>query len=287
MNDSWPPARRRQSLLRAGAGLLALALSAALLATPAAAAADPEADELARTWQAARLYLPDATTDRSLRIEEAGQAPPRAGTQRLPTIVYMHGCAGINHVAVETAEFLRASGYAVIMPDSFARRDKPTSCDPLTLKAGLHRGVLGWRQAEARNAVEQARGLPWVDGERLFLMGLSEGGITVATVSAIRVRARIIEGWTCHAGWPEYHGLAAPGNEPVLALLGADDPWFRLPVLKGDCGAFMNRTNGSESMVYRAPHPLANQHYLLWHEEARQRVLDFLAAQMSPAGDPK
>ena len=286
MSASWQQARRHRSRQRLGGGLLVLALSAALHAAPAGAA-EAAADELARTWQAARLYLPDATTDRSLRIEEAGQAPPRAGTQRLPTIVYMHGCAGINYVAAETAEFLRASGYAVIVPDSFARRDKPVSCDPLTLKAGLHRAVLGWRQAEARYAVEQARALPWVEPARLFLMGLSEGGVTVATVSDIGVRARIIEGWTCHAGWPEYQGLAARAGEPVLALLGADDPWFRLPVLKGDCGTFMNRTNGSESMVYRAPHPLANQHYLLWHEDARRRVLDFLAAHMPPAGDAK
>ena len=286
MSASWPLARRPRNRRRAGAGLLALALSAALHATPLAAA-EPEADELARTWQAARLYLPDATTERSLRIEEAGEAPPRAGTQRLPTIIYMHGCAGINYVAAETAEFLRSAGYAVIMPDSFARRDKPVSCDPLTLKAGLHRAVLGWRQAEARYAVERARALPWVDGQRLYLMGLSEGGITVATVFGVDVRARIIEGWTCHAGWPEYHGLAAPEGEPVLALLGADDPWFRLPVLKGDCGAFMSRTNGSESMVYRVPHPLANQHYLIWHEDARRRVLDFLAAPMPPAGETK
>jgi hypothetical protein len=39
-------------------------------------------------------------------------------------------------------------------------------------------------------------------------MGHSEGAIAVATLDAPPVAARIIEGWTCHAGWPEYRGLA-------------------------------------------------------------------------------
>ena len=91
------------------------------------------------------------------------------------------------------------------------------------------------------------------------------------------VNARIVEGWTCHAGWGEYRGLDAPAEEPVLALLGAEDPWFRPSYLQGDCGAFMEGRDGSVSIVYERPNFLATKHHLSWHPDVRQLILDFLA----------
>ena len=273
MSDSWVKAARRRWF---GCGLGLVALLAASLPVPVSAGAADDPTELERTWQAAWVYLPGAAHGRVLRIGELGGEMPAPSDARYPTVVYLHGCAGLNYIANETGAFLAEAGYAVIMPDSFARADKPKSCDPVTLEAGLHRAVLGWRQAEAMHALSSARGLSWVNGDRLFLMGLSEGAITVATVPAAGVRARIVEGWTCHAGWPEYHGLNAPADEPVLSLVGREDPWFRLPVLQGECGAFMTPDTGSRSIVYRPPHALADDHYLSWHADARGAILDFL-----------
>lgn len=273
MSDSW--------LLRAwrrwfGCSLGLVALLAASLPGPASAGAADDPAELERTWQAARVYLPGAPHGRVLRIDELDTPESAPTAARYPTVVYMHGCAGINYIAHETGAFLAEAGYAVIMPDSFARADKPKSCDPVTLEAGMHRAVLGWRHAEAMHAISSVRGLPWVNGDALFLMGLSEGGITVATLPTAGVRARIVEGWTCHAGWPEYHGLSAPADEPVLSLVGSDDPWFHLPVLQGECGAFMSSDAASRSIVYRPPHALADDHYVSWHADARAAILDFL-----------
>jgi len=92
--------------------------------------------------------------------------------------------------------------------------------------------------------------------------------------------ARIVEGWTCHAGYPEYWGLAAPKSEPVLSLSSDEDPWFTMAVLKGDCGAFMNKHNGSKAVVWHQPHPLATEHFQLWHPDAMREALSFLRAHM-------
>ena len=72
-------------------------------------------------------------------------------------------------------------------------------------------------------------------------------------------------------------GVPAPAAEPVLALLGAEDPWFRPSYLRGNCGAFMEGRSGSTSIVYERPDFLATKHHLSWHPDVQQLILDFLA----------
>ena len=239
---------------------------------PAAA----EDADLMRTWERAFVIVPGEAGLVRGWIEDIderlAEAPPP-----LPTVIYLHGCTGLGRISHDAAKLLAEAGYAVIMPDSFAREQKPKSCDPARLVGGFHRGVLGWRQAEANQAIREARQLAWVDAGNVFLWGFSEGGTTAATVTGEPVNARIIEGWTCHAGWGEYRGLRAPAEEPVLALLGDEDPWFRPVYLRGDCGAFMEGRGNSESIVYERPNFLATKHHLSWHPEVQQLILDFLA----------
>jgi hypothetical protein len=117
------------------------------------------------------------------------------------------------------------------------------------------------------------------------LMGHSQGAITTATIANMPVAARVIEGWTCHAGWPEYRGLAAPPDQPVLALVGENDPWFQSHVLKGDCGAFMPDDAGGEtasrSIVYRAPNYLNAKHWLSGDSGVQREILDFIDRAVS------
>ncbi|GKX35866.1 MAG: hypothetical protein MnENMB40S_34840 [Rhizobiaceae bacterium MnEN-MB40S] len=253
----------------------AVALVLTILASAPITRAD-EAD-LQRTWDAARVYLPAAT---SAGFVEAGVGDigDRLDPESPPTalIVYAHGCSGLSRITDATGRFLAQSGYAVIAPDSFARIDKPKSCDPATHRGGLHRAVLGWRQDEIRNAVVQAS-LLWSFNELpVVIMGHSQGAITVATIEDVPAAARIIEGWTCHAGWPEYHGLNSEPDQPVLSLLGRDDPWFKSQVFGGDCGAFMNEDNGSRSIVYEKPGYLAGKHWLSVDRAVQKEILEFL-----------
>jgi poly(3-hydroxybutyrate) depolymerase len=246
---------------------------------PAAAALADSGDdpaELARTWAAAPVYLP---VQEGYRRIDSAELPSELSQRSaaIPAVVYAHGCAGLDAATIETGRFLASAGYLVVAPDSFARLDKPKSCNPAENLGGLHREVLRWRQLEIANAIRKLRTLPNIMPARIFLMGLSEGAITVATFQDEPVRARIIEGWTCHAGWPEYHGLLAPQDEPVLALLAHDDPWWRSPVFQGDCGDFMQGRPSSRSIVYAAPSPLHENHWLSFDPSVRSAILAFLS----------
>lgn len=293
------PARGRRACRSdlLGAWLLALLLPAAALAaglhndtrevTPAAEMtpadwSDPAETE--RAWQAALVRVPGADGVVATTVADLAAAgvPPEP---RHPTVVYLHGCSGIRPGTLRRIDFLAANGYAVIAPASLARIKYPQSCDVAGRRGGLYRQTLRMRQQDAAHAIRQARRLPWVDPRNLFLMGLSEGAITAATfegeTEAERVNARVVEGWTCHAGWHEYHGVNAPPDQPVLALVAADDPWFRNSWNRGDCGRFLDETNGSRSVVYEDA-PLRERHELLEDAAVRRTVLDFLARHRRP-----
>jgi dienelactone hydrolase len=139
------------------------------------------------------------------------------------------------------------------------------------------------RQNDAGYAIEKARQLTFVDGKNIFLVGLSQGGITTATFTAKnelqKVNARVVEGWTCHADWSEYAGINAPESEPVLTLVGSRDPWYQNPWTKGDCTEYLSKTNGSKSVVYRRRF-LSTQHELLDFKKPKREVLKFLREQL-------
>ena len=236
--------------------------------------------ELERVWQAALVRIPKpdggfiATTVTELHahdLEESG---------KFPTVIYLHGCYGLWSGTYTRIDFLASNGYAVIAPPSMARKKYSKSCEPVQIQGGFYRGVLKIRQADAGYVIEKAKTLPWVDANRVFLVGLSEGGITTATFRSdskgASVRARVVEGWSCQSGWREYKGVNAPEGEPVLALLGAKDPWFQNPYNRGDCTGFIKkRQDGSKSVVYTEG-DLSHRHMLMEDEGVQAEVLEFL-----------
>jgi dienelactone hydrolase len=252
-----------------------LALAALLWAPPHAGAAD---EELQRTWGKAWVYAPAGNTAGYKKIDTGGLAAYLSSLPSAPqaVILYGHGCDGLSEISATTGRYLAQAGYLVVEPDSFARKDKPVSCQPVRHQGGLHRAVLAWRQAEIKYAFEQVEKITGLAGLPIILMGHSEGAITVATIGDLPAAGRIIEGWTCHAGWPEYRGLAAPPEQPVLAISSEKDPWFRDPELAGDCGVFMQGHAAQRSIVYREPNYLADKHWLSFDKDVQKIILDFI-----------
>lgn len=241
--------------------------------------------EMQRTWEAAIVRVP-AGDGRSTPVTMAGLAALMAGTDaRLPTVIYLHGCSGIWPGTHARIRFLADNGFLVIAPASFARLKYPRSCEVATHRSGLYRPTLRMRQNDAGHAIEKARDLPFVDTGRMVLMGLSEGAIATATFTPAndrqKVAARVIEGWTCRAGWGEYARINAPADEPVLALVAGNDPWFQQDWNRGDCGPSMTRNPGSRSVVYSSG-DLAHRHELLDFDEPRRVVLEFLRRHLDP-----
>ena len=235
--------------------------------------------EMDRTWDKAIVWVPTGsnkskkTTVKRL-IREYGKSD-----KKFPTAIYMHGCTGLWSGSSLRMKFLADNGFLVFGPASLARKKYAQSCDHTQHKGGMYREVLALRQTDAGNAIEKAKSLPFVDEKNMLLIGLSEGGITTATFIATKdiqtVNARVVEGWTCTSGWPEQAGVNAPDSEPVLSLVGVGDPWFQAKYLKGHCGTYMNKENGSKSVVYKTG-KLAKRHELINFKSVQNEVMAFV-----------
>jgi dienelactone hydrolase len=199
---------------------------------------------------------------------------------KFKTIIYLHGCAGHWVGTAKRIDFYAKNGYAVIAPPSMARKKYAQSCDTSVPRGGMYRSVLKIRQIDAENAILKAKQLSWTDNENIFLVGLSEGGITTATYTPKNIessiKGRVIEGWTCNAGWEEYQGVNTPYNEPVLSLVAKYDPWFQAEYLKGHCGQFKNNNPLSKSIIIDDGTQLSKGHGLMHDKKIQKITLDFL-----------
>jgi poly(3-hydroxybutyrate) depolymerase len=171
----------------------------------------PQSD-VAVSWQKGTAHVPGKFLTTS---------PDEIKTDKpLPVVLYLHGCDGIGKTDRRWASFLKDLGFIVVQPDSM-KRDRPISCDPAGRRGGLFPGVYRLRLEEVSYAREQIAKAAWADGDKIFLMGHSEGGITVSLVTRDDFRGAIISAWHCGTT-----GLRTAAAIPILAIDHESDPWF-------------------------------------------------------------
>jgi len=239
-----------------------------------------EADsDLARTFDRALVVVPRADGGPPLlgRMRDPAVETLLAGAgTRLPTVVYLHGCDGIGDT--RHLQRLARAGFVVVAPNSFARRFRPLQCRPSTGGGGDNVFVFDFRLAEVSYALHRLQDLPWVDFWRLFLIGDSEGGAAAALYRGEWFRGRVITQWTCHGNY-FVRGLAGRPDEPVLAIVRADDPWYRQERTAnqaGDCGAFMAGRPRSRSLVLPG-----GGHDVYDAPETMPAILEFLRRELA------
>ena len=235
-----------------------------------------EADsDIARTFDGATVVLPRpggeplvAGMGQTELLEEALGAAPRP----LPTVFFMHGCTGLRNL--EPLKAMARSGFAVIAPDSFARRFRPLQCRPSQRTGGENVYVYDFRLAEISYGLLRLQELPWVDTRRLVLMGVSEGGVAAALYRGDEFRGRVIAQWTCH-GRPFVQGLEAGPQEAVLAVVRQQDPWYdseRTKDQSGDCGRFFDQQTNATSLLLEG----GTRHDVFDEPSVVQKLLDFI-----------
>jgi dienelactone hydrolase len=182
------------------------------------------------SWDKGLAYVPGeflSKSPKSLAIEN-----------KLPVLIYLHGCAGIHPPHdIAWAKMIAEQGFLVILPDSMARPNRRSNCDP-RLKGGTNNfpQAYAYRQQEISYALMQVQKNNWAENNNIFLMGHSEGGIATALSEHDGVSARVISGWTCTAkNNPKFTGIYSSKNIPVLAVASIDDDWRKGKPNEGRC----------------------------------------------------
>lgn len=177
---------------------------------------------------------------------------------KVPAIVYLHGCQGFNSEDYSYKDIFIDKGYAVFMPDSYARPEKENDCG----KGEIYLRIPS-RQREASTALKEIRKLTWIDQSKVLLVGFNEGGHTTTSWYNDDFTALISIGSHCVDSGGT---LNAPAHVPVLTLIGEDDDFH-----PGWSCKVTRVIGGSKSVVIKnAPHLIS--HY----SKTKEAITTFL-----------
>ena len=180
------------------------------------AKADAEGDRL--SWEAGIVAIPGNEKCSFRRIGDGDVQKNcfsnrrNAGAGKLPAVIFLHGCDGINNRQTDVMGLFIQNGYPTFMPDSMVRSERSTEC-------GSAREYIHLRFDDINYALSQIRKIPWIDHKRLVLAGFSAGGISAAQYQDydFAFKARVIMGWGCRGMSP----IAV--LVPFLNLVGSHD----------------------------------------------------------------
>ena len=242
-----------------------------------------EAD-LTASWDAGYVGLPASLTGQApvlgnWRGETVQRALDRLDeTTRVPAVIYLHGCTGFGGEGNAYRHFLLLQGFAFFAPDSLAQPGRTRNCDPQSRQTGLRGNAGMQRRAELHFALDRIAALPWIDQDRLYLIGFSEGAAAAAGYDGNRFAGVVLTAWHCH-GPLGNRGLAAPLHVPVLAIVSSQDPWY--PGLKDrTCATFTDKRPASRAILLSEPtHALLTSNDSEAARRSRQAILAFLTGK--------
>jgi dienelactone hydrolase len=172
-----------------------------------------------------------------------------AGAGPFAAIVYLHGCLGLENFRREQAAAqLTGWGYVSLVVDSFATRGISEDCA----------APFPERQPDALGALRYLASLPFVDPQRIALIGVAQGGTSALQIATAR-RFEIFEmprDLQFKAVVAFYPSCGAAGSElaiPALVLTGGIENWGRAV----DCEYWMQRRHGRGAPVQIEVYPEA------------------------------
>jgi dienelactone hydrolase len=162
-----------------------------------------------------------------------------AGEERLPAIVGLHGCSGMASFASgatrpiyrDWAAELNRHGYVFLLVDSFRPRHQGEMCSTLGFDLDIYRS----RPKDAYGALWYLQAQPFVRGDRIGLLGWSQGGgVTLFSIGnrSLGRPASLPQG-DFRAAVAFYPGSCNLERQPadwtsripLLVLMGAEDVW--------------------------------------------------------------
>src|SRR5262245_10773270 len=207
------------------------------------------------------------------------------GLGPFPAVVLMHGCAGVRRKDTWWAEAFRQQGYVALVVDSLSGRGITTWEDRRKICLGLDL----WGSTRAGDllaSLAYVRALPFVDAERIAVVGWSHGAWAALDFLA-SASAEMVHGLRGVVAFYPYCGIASRASwrgfgvdVPVLMLLAEADSI----VSTDSCRRLADGQAQQGRSVSVKVYPEVG-HVFDWREseatrDARERVRAFLAERL-------
>ena len=143
------------------------------------------------------------------------------GEEPLPAIVLLHTCAGISEHERSWLEILASWGYVVLLVDSLTPRGVGYICD------GRAGSIAPWNRAlDAYGGKKFLSNLPYVDADRIAVLGLSHGGMAVMDIVKSDTSSGIdMKPFRAAIALYPLCGEPVQIDIPTLILIGDKDSW--------------------------------------------------------------
>jgi len=158
------------------------------------------------------------TTVAGTPVMLTGKLTKPQGDGPFPAVVLLHGCGGIRSYQDVWTEKFASWGYVAFQVDSFGPRGLSSVCGDATLLTS----IISKRSQDAYDAKTYLVGLPFVDRNRVGVMGWSHGGMT--TLSVVDQK-RNDSFRSAIAFYPYCNRPLFDFNAPLLILIGEKDDW--------------------------------------------------------------
>lgn len=188
--------------------------------------------ELDRVWDSTLIVFPHSPSSTSTWGNSLRYALDRyKPTEKLPAVVFMHGCSGLWMSSTQVTKMIRSfaeAGFVVFAPDSLARPGQSAYCQLRgdgSLLTNLDKSSIPRRIEEAKATFERIKQFDWIDADNIFLAGHSMGGNTVVRYPYPDFRAMASFGWNCgrrRVAW-FLDGFEASPSVPIMTLYGFRD----------------------------------------------------------------
>ncbi len=162
-----------------------------------------------------------------------GKLTKSQGEGLFPAVVLLDGCGGVSKFMDSWADKLASLGYVALVLDSFGPRGEAggVCAKPMLIPHTV-------RSQDAFDAKTYLGGLPFVDRNRIAVMGFSHGGLAalcavsdanyaaVATMIKATPSRKIEDPFRAAiAFYPYCRGKLEDSNAPLLILAGTSDTW--------------------------------------------------------------
>ncbi len=161
-------------------------------------------------------------------LEEAKAKIPNLSelTQTYPAVLYMQGSGSFSKGPTFREWISGDLGWVFFAPNTHTSNKRPKYSSPVPKK--IYEEIHKYRQAEIHQFVKRLPELPFIDKQRLFLMGNSEGALAAARYAGKQFVGRLVLSWTCEPGY--YTDFPKVGakykTDPFLNIVGRDDVYF-------------------------------------------------------------
>ena len=149
----------------------------------------------------------------------SGRLIKPSGDGPFPAVVLLHGCAGTWDLHSDWMNRLQRWGYVSLLVNSFKPRGEVNICSP-----GKGHTIQPSRRAkDAFGAKLYLESLPYVDPNRIAVMGWSHGGM--ATLEAVQINVPSSSPFQAAVAFYPRCTRMYILNSPLLVMIGEKDDW--------------------------------------------------------------